>query len=49
MSRPPGTNTGSDDAKTAIRREVNDWIRTGGQFNSVIDFDAAVRDPSNPT
>jgi lysophospholipase L1-like esterase len=43
-----GTNTGWDAAKTAIRREVNDWIRTGGQFDGVLDFDAAVRDPSNP-
>jgi lysophospholipase L1-like esterase len=43
-----GTNTGWDAAKTAIRREVNDWIRTGGQFDGVLDFDAAVRDGSNP-
>ena len=43
-----GTNTGWDAAKTATRREVNDWIRTGGQFDGVLDFDAAVRDPSNP-
>jgi lysophospholipase L1-like esterase len=43
-----GTNTGWDAAKTAIRREVNDWIRSGGQFDGVLDFDAAVRDPSNP-
>jgi lysophospholipase L1-like esterase len=43
-----GTNTGWDDAKTAIRREINDWIRTSGQFDGVLDFDAAVRDPSNP-
>jgi lysophospholipase L1-like esterase len=43
-----GTNTGWDDGKTRIRREVNDCIRTGGQFDGVLDFDAAVRDPSNP-
>jgi lysophospholipase L1-like esterase len=43
-----GTNTGWNDAKTAIRREVNDWIRSSKQFDGVLDFDAAVRDPANP-
>ena len=27
---------------------VNDWIRTSGKFDAVIDLDAAVRDPANP-
>jgi lysophospholipase L1-like esterase len=27
------------------RRAVNDWIRTSGRFDGVIDFDAAARDP----
>ncbi len=31
-----------------IRLEVNDWIRTSGAFDSVVDFDAVVRDPDNP-
>ena len=44
---PSGTNTGWNDAKTAIRREVNQWIRTRAPFDGVLDFDAAVRDPSN--
>lgn len=30
------------------RRKVNDWIRTGGEFDAVIDLDAVVRDPANP-
>jgi lysophospholipase L1-like esterase len=30
------------------RETVNNWIRTGGEFDAVIDFDAAVRDPQNP-
>lgn len=34
--------------KEAIRESVNTWIRTGGAFDGVADFDAAVRDPSNP-
>jgi lysophospholipase L1-like esterase len=45
---PSGTNTGWNDAKTAIRNEVNQWIRTSGAFDKVIDFDAVVRDPANP-
>jgi lysophospholipase L1-like esterase len=35
-----------DDAK---RQAVNRWIRTGNAFDGVIDFDAAVRDPGDPT
>ncbi len=33
----------------AARQEVNKWIRTSGKFDAVIDLDAAVRDPANPT
>jgi lysophospholipase L1-like esterase len=29
----------------ADRRKVNEWIRTSGRFDGVIDFDAATRDP----
>jgi lysophospholipase L1-like esterase len=31
------------------RAAVNDWIRKGGAFDGVIDFDQAVRDPERPT
>jgi len=31
------------------REAVNDWIRTSGRFDAVIDFDAAMRDPQNPS
>jgi len=31
----------------AIRQAVNQWIRAGGAYDAVIDFDAAVRDPAN--
>jgi lysophospholipase L1-like esterase len=44
---PAGTNTGWNDGKTAIRREVNQWVRTRAPFDGVLDFDAAVRDPAN--
>jgi len=33
----------------AARQTVNKWIRTSGKFDAVIDLDAAVRDPANPT
>lgn len=31
-----------------IRQAVNEWIRTGGEFDAVIDFDAVLRDPNDP-
>jgi lysophospholipase L1-like esterase len=34
--------------REAARQAVNRWIRTSGQFDAVIDFDRAVRDPANP-
>lgn len=30
------------------RRAVNTWIRAGGHFDAVIDFDSVVRDPQHP-
>jgi lysophospholipase L1-like esterase len=33
----------------AARTTVNEWIRTSGVFDAVIDFDAALRDPADPT
>jgi lysophospholipase L1-like esterase len=30
------------------REAVNDWIRTSGVFDGVIDFDQVARDPANP-
>lgn len=35
-------------AGEATRQAVNAWIRDGGAFDGVIDFDAVVRDPENP-
>jgi lysophospholipase L1-like esterase len=31
-----------------IREQANDWIRTSGEVDSVVDFDKATRDPANP-
>ena len=33
----------------AKRQAVNAWIRTSGDYDAVIDFDAVVRDPAQPT
>jgi lysophospholipase L1-like esterase len=32
-----------------IREDVNNWIRSSGVFDAVIDFDQITRDPANPT
>ena len=45
-STTPGVFTPENEAK---RQAVNRWIRTSGAFDGVIDFDATVRDPANPT
>ena len=42
-----GAATGSPEGEAA-RQAVNHWIRTGGAFDGVIDFDAAWRDPAHP-
>jgi lysophospholipase L1-like esterase len=31
-----------------VRQAVNQWIRSSGEFDGVIDFEAAVRDPTDP-
>jgi len=33
----------------ATRQQVNAWIRKPGNFDAVIDLDAAIRDPAKPT
>jgi lysophospholipase L1-like esterase len=34
--------------KEPIREQLNQWIRTTGHFDGVVDFDAALRDPQAP-
>lgn len=43
-----GVNTYSE-AGERMRQQVNQWIRDSGEFDAVIDFDAATRDPQAPT
>ncbi|WP_327191232.1 SGNH/GDSL hydrolase family protein [Streptomyces xinghaiensis] len=48
---PFGGNEMYDDPaghREASRQAVNEWIRDSGAFDSVIDFDAATRDPRQP-
>lgn len=48
---PFGSNNPYDDGglREASRLAVNKWIRESGAYDAVLDFDAAVRDPSNFT
>lgn len=37
-----------DARNEADRQAINRWIRTAGNFDAVVDFDAALRDPAQP-
>ncbi|NIE61067.1 MULTISPECIES: SGNH/GDSL hydrolase family protein [unclassified Burkholderia] len=43
------TPAGLPAGREAIRLEVNRWIRSGGGFDGVVDFDAVLRDPARPS
>jgi hypothetical protein len=43
MCNPPGSS------REQVRTTVNNWIRSSGAFDAVLDFDAVLRDPANPT
>jgi lysophospholipase L1-like esterase len=48
---PFGGNAMYDDPqglRETTRQAVNQWIRTGHQFDAVLDFDRAAADPANP-
>ena len=34
--------------KDQLRQQINAWMRRSGEFDTVIDFDALVRDPAHP-
>jgi lysophospholipase L1-like esterase len=48
---PFGGNTSGYDtpAHESVRTQVNDYIKQSGVFDGYIDFDAALKDPANPT
>jgi lysophospholipase L1-like esterase len=35
--------------KEIVRQKVNDWMRSSGAFDGVVDLDQVLRDPSRPT
>jgi lysophospholipase L1-like esterase len=37
-----------NDAKSKVRRQVNDYIKKGAGFDAVLDFDAIVKNPAKP-
>ncbi|MEU4743287.1 SGNH/GDSL hydrolase family protein [Actinosynnema sp. NPDC023658] len=47
---PFGGNSYDDSSgyHEAARQKVNDWIRTSGAFDAVLDFDQTTRDPAQP-
>src|SRR6201997_3801016 len=36
-------------AREKVRQAVNEWVREGGAFDAVVDFDLALRNPEHPT
>ena len=45
---PYGGASSSRESGEAVREAVNNWIRTSGAWDAVVDFEAALRDPANP-
>ena len=45
---PYGGASSSRESGEAVREAVNNWIRTSGAYDGVIDFEAATRDRDNP-
>ena len=46
---PYGGATYATEKGEAIRQALNQWIRTSKAYDAVIDFDAKLRDPQNPS
>jgi lysophospholipase L1-like esterase len=46
---PCGESFYFNEGLEAKRQEINNWIRNSGTFDAVIDWDAIVRDPQNPS
>jgi lysophospholipase L1-like esterase len=45
---PYGGSGVFNDYGESVRTAVNTWIRTSAAFDTVVDFDAATRDPKDP-
>jgi lysophospholipase L1-like esterase len=48
LFRSPSFDQFYSPEKEKVRQEVNEWIKHGGEFDGVLDFDEPVRDPSHP-
>jgi lysophospholipase L1-like esterase len=48
MAAPNAPLPGWTPEKTAVRNDVNQWIRSKAPFDAVIDFDKVVRSPTDP-
>jgi lysophospholipase L1-like esterase len=46
---PYGGSFYYSDEGEAVRQEINAWIRTSGEADGVLDFDAVIRDPDKPS
>lgn len=46
---PAGGSSSATPANEATRQAVNSWIRSESPADGVVDFDAAVRDPADPS
>jgi len=46
---PIGKSFYYTDYREEARQKVNEWIRTSGHFDAVIDFDKALRNPAEPS
>jgi len=49
FSGDPTIQPYSNPVREPTRLRINEWIRTSGVFDAVIDFDAILRDPANHT
>lgn len=46
---PCGNNDYYNETMEEMRQTINTWIRESGKFDAVVDFDAVMQDPSDPT
>lgn len=48
MLTPAEGRNGHSAEREKVRSGLNNWMRTSGEYDAVVDFDAAVRDPHRP-
>jgi lysophospholipase L1-like esterase len=45
---PFGGSIYDNPQKEQLRQTINEWIRTSGEFDAVVDWDVVICDPGNP-